>query len=463
MDNNISFSKIVATPTLNSWSQAYNAGKLFAVLSLEKTQDTPEVESLNILGKDLLERLEQEFFVIEDKNLETIKKAVTTILENPVQGVTVSLAVGAFVSNVLYLFGLGNAKVFIKRDENLGLALDAENADAKNIASSSGFLKEKDLITLTTAAFSEVVNREDLASGLNGFEPSEITEILAPKIHKAENGKISAIVIKYQNPLPEPTVMPDDLDEGLMEKEVMDEKAIVETEEAPSPVPPFVKYLTLIKSKFKMPNIKIQSAKKLYLIIAAAIVALLISGIVLGIQQKNNAKMKALFDQIYPQAEKKYDEGQGLADINRIYARDSLLAAQKILNENKEKFPAKSKESSQIQDLLKKIDAGLAQVSPVDKSGLDRSSLSVSVVNGSGTEGAAGRGAAILKKFGYNVVSTGNADNFNYKGLTIKVKKEKNAFLNLLKQDLAKDYTITASSSDLSPSSLSDVLIIVGK
>ena len=66
MDNNISFSKIVATPTLNSWSQAYNAGKLFAVLSLEKTKDPSEIESLNMLGKDLLERLEQEFFVIED-------------------------------------------------------------------------------------------------------------------------------------------------------------------------------------------------------------------------------------------------------------------------------------------------------------------------------------------------------------------------------------------------------------
>ncbi|MDP2585868.1 MAG: hypothetical protein Q8P29_03235, partial [Candidatus Levybacteria bacterium] len=73
MDNNISFSKIVATPTLNSWSQAYNAGRLFAVLSLEKTKDAPnEIDSLNVLGKDLLERLEQEFFAIEDKNLESI-------------------------------------------------------------------------------------------------------------------------------------------------------------------------------------------------------------------------------------------------------------------------------------------------------------------------------------------------------------------------------------------------------
>ena len=68
MDHNLSFSKIVATPTLNAWSQAYNAGKLFAVLSLEKTKDPSGIESLNMLGRDLLERLEQEFFAIEDKN-----------------------------------------------------------------------------------------------------------------------------------------------------------------------------------------------------------------------------------------------------------------------------------------------------------------------------------------------------------------------------------------------------------
>src|SRR3989344_7796526 len=114
MENNISFSKIVATPTLNSWSQAYNAGKLFAVLSLEKTEELNEtIESLNIFGKDLLERLEQEFFVIEDKNLDSIKKAISSIFEKEVKGVAISFAGGAFVNNILYLFGLGNAKVFI--------------------------------------------------------------------------------------------------------------------------------------------------------------------------------------------------------------------------------------------------------------------------------------------------------------------------------------------------------------
>ncbi|MDP4032329.1 MAG: hypothetical protein Q8P60_05645, partial [Pseudorhodobacter sp.] len=70
---------------------------------------------------------------------------------------------------------------------------------------------------------------------------------------------------------------------------------------------------------------------------------------------------------------------------------------------------------------------------------------------------------SILKDFGYNVASTGNAGNFDYEGVTIKVKKEKNNFLDLLKKDLAKDYTVAKTSSDLSPDSPTNALIIVGK
>jgi len=452
MDNNISFSKIVATPTLNSWSQAYNAGKLFAVLSLEKTKDPSEIESLNMLGKDLLERLEQEFFVIEDKNLESIKKAVATVF-----------AAGTFVNNILYLFGLGNSKVFIKRGRSLGLALVSENASSKNLASSSGFIKENDLIVLTTDAFSQVVTEEELNASLNDIEPSEITESLAPKIHKAENGKISAIVIKYQNPAAAPMDAPDDLDEGLQEKEVVIEETIIDNRETPVSVSPVTKYLDLFKSKLKISSLKIQPIKKLFLIAAVGIAVILIASVFLGIQEQNKAKSRALFAQIYPQAQKKYDEGQGLVELNKTYARDSFLAAQKILQDNKDKFPTKSKESLQTQDLLKKIKDGLSLVSPIDKSGLDRSKLSITVLNGSGVEGTAGKAANILKDFGYNVASTGNADNYNYTGVTIKVKPDQSNFLNLLKQDLAKEYTIKSTSSDLSPDSSTDALIIIGK
>lgn len=451
MDNNISFSKIAATPTLNSWSQAYNAGKLFAVLSLERTREsTRDSESLNALGKDILERLEQEFFVIEDKNLESIKKAVLTTFEKEIGDIDISFAAGAFINNVLYLFSLGNGKVFIKREGNFGPILGSENS--KEIISSSGLLKEADLIVISTNAFSEVISNDDLNSALNDSLPSEITESLAPKIHKAENGKISAIVIKYGQLKTEEII-----------EEVAPEKEIKQKDKDQKRVFPFYKYLSLLKSKISKSNIKTMPAKKLFLITAIIIVGILTSSVFLAIQQQNNAKTKAVFEKIYPQALKKYDEGQSLTDLNKNLARDSFLSAQKILQENKDKFPAKSKESIQTQDLLKKIDEGLTQVSPVDKSGLNRSKLSITVANGSGIEGTAGKAATILKDLGYNVTSTGNADNFDYQGVTIKAKKESSKFLDLLKKDLSKEYTVSLTSSDLSPDSSTDALVIIGK
>ena len=457
MENNISFSKIVATPTLSSWSQAYNAGKFFAVLSLEKTAELPtDIESLNILGKDLLERLEQEFFTIEDKNLESIKTAISNTFQNQIENVNYSFAAGAFIGNVLYLFALGRGKVFIKRGGELGRALDS-SPDAKNVVSSSGFIKDNDLIVLSTEAFSEVIANDDLNSNLIGL-PTEIAESLAPTIHKAEDGRISAIIIKYGKPQAEETI-----DEKIVAKELEE----IEQDEgimkkALSPFD-FSKYLSLLKSKLKRPNIRVHPTKKLFLIAAIVIILILISSIYFSIQSQNNEKMRTLFAQVYPQAQKKYEEGQSLLDLNKNLARDSFLNTAKILNDNKDKFPEKSKESAQVQELLKKINSGLAQVSPVDSSGLDRSKLSITVQNGSGTEGVAGKAGNILKDLGYNIVSTGNADNYNYKGITIKVKKDKSDFLDLLKKDLSKDYTINATSSDLPSDSSPDALIIIGK
>jgi hypothetical protein len=457
MDNNISFSKIVATPTLNAWSQAYNAGKLFAVLSLEKSQDYPqEAESLNVLGKNLLERLEQEFFVIEDKNLESIKKAISVTFMQEAPSIKVSFVAGVIISNILYLFGIGNAKAFIRRGRDIGLLFDSKDTTSKNVASSSGFLQETDLIILTTEAFSEIITQSDLDANLDDNEPSEITESLAPKIHKAENGKISAIVIKYGKPMTEEVI-----DEGTETEEP--EKTIQETVPEEKPILPFYKFLSSFKSIIRKPAGKIHSSKKIFLALIIIIVAILTVSILFTIRAQNNAKIKALFTEIYPQAQKKYDEGQSLLDLNRNLAYDSFLSAQKMLKENINQFPEKSQEKTQAQDLLKKVDSGLTQSSPVDKSGLDRSKLSIKVENGSGAEGAAGKAANILKTFGYNVASTGNADNYKYKGVTIKVKKNQSNFISLLKQDLSKDYTISATSSDLPDNSPTSAVVIIGK
>ena len=101
--------------------------------------------------------------------------------------------------------------------------------------------------------------------------------------------------------------------------------------------------------------------------------------------------------------------------------------------------------------------------STVDKaSGLDRANLKIIVQNGGGVAGAATKGSDILKKLGYDVVSSGNADNFDYSKTTIQVKSTKKTYLDLLKKDLSTDYTIGAFTSDYTGTD-ADAVVIIGK
>ena len=101
-------------------------------------------------------------------------------------------------------------------------------------------------------------------------------------------------------------------------------------------------------------------------------------------------------------------------------------------------------------------------VDSLDKTtGLDRKNMSVTVQNGSGEKGVAAKAADTLRGFGYNVVSAGNADNYDYSDVTIQVKSSKSDFLSLLKKDLSTSYTIGSSTSDLTATSYA--LVIIGK
>lgn len=103
-------------------------------------------------------------------------------------------------------------------------------------------------------------------------------------------------------------------------------------------------------------------------------------------------------------------------------------------------------------------------VNPVDKAtGLDRSTLSIEVQNGSGEVGVASKASDFLKSLGYKVVSIGNADTFDYQGTSVFVKDSEAKFLPLIKDDLSKQYTIGSTSATLSASSSALARVIVGK
>lgn len=94
---------------------------------------------------------------------------------------------------------------------------------------------------------------------------------------------------------------------------------------------------------------------------------------------------------------------------------------------------------------------------------LDRSSINLVVLNGSGVVGAGRKYSTYLSGLGYNVTSTGNADTFDYTGITVKVKKSKSDFGALLKKDLTSFASGSAVTTKVDDTITTDAAVIVGK
>jgi len=93
---------------------------------------------------------------------------------------------------------------------------------------------------------------------------------------------------------------------------------------------------------------------------------------------------------------------------------------------------------------------------------IDKTSISIRVLNGNGIYHTATDFSDILKKIGYtNIVGIADADNYEYKGITIKYPKAKKAEAEALKADLEEKYAV--EFLELGNVADSNIIVIVGK
>jgi hypothetical protein len=97
---------------------------------------------------------------------------------------------------------------------------------------------------------------------------------------------------------------------------------------------------------------------------------------------------------------------------------------------------------------------------PSANTDLDRSNLSIVILNGSGVSGAAKKLSDALTKLGYEIESTGNADSSDYDSTEIEISNAKKNFLNILKEDLENDYTVGDTTTTYTGEG--DAQIIIG-
>lgn len=374
--------KVAGTPSTNSWAQAYNAGKLFAVLSLEKeagqeegslpTGGETEAQPLASLGKDLLDKLQKEFFSLENKDLPSVKLAIETTLKETPADVKVCLVVGCISQNALYIFTTGNGEVFIKRDGQSGVLLSQEE-EGTGIKSASGFLQAGDIFFLKTKKFKDVVSNDLLSSKLDSSDISEIAETLMPLVHKEGeiNGAAACLIFMVQG---EEAVNEDETEEKEnittlppidnarpIENPQEEIKTSAGDEDASEPKKEnFMGKVFLVPGKvFRIKPAGLGGRRKLILVAAIAILLILGVGIFMGIRNNQTAQQKALFTEVYEEAHGKFEEGKALQDLNAELAHDNFEEAQKILNENKDKFQKNSEEEKKILDLLSQVNSVL--------------------------------------------------------------------------------------------------------
>ncbi len=357
----LAYAKIVATPTDTGWSQVYNAGSLFAILSLTvKDKVTLGEISLPAIGKDILNNLEAEFFTLEEKNLRSVKAAIEKSFEKITPEIVADACLAYFKDNLLYVFMLGKGKILMKRDEKLGLLLE-KNVAGTPLLTASGRLQQGDIILLQTDHFTQNVPDANINAAFELQLPNDIAESLSPHVHEKEDGSQAAIIIAYngavktqnpleenielvREPLPAKTNNPPFMDRLKADQPNTDKKA-----------------LSLIKSalgglkKLKLPIPHLAKKQIGALGLGVILLILLVVSIIFTKTQQENTKYEILYRQISAQAQKNYDEGKALAKLNQNLAQDDFIKAEKVLKENMSKFKTNSKELAKLQALLNQI------------------------------------------------------------------------------------------------------------
>lgn len=94
---------------------------------------------------------------------------------------------------------------------------------------------------------------------------------------------------------------------------------------------------------------------------------------------------------------------------------------------------------------------------------VDKTKVSIQVLNGSGIAGEANKMKTLLEEKGYTVEGTGNAKSYEYKQTEIQVTADNEAFISFLTADLAGSYVVGSSAATLKSSLPYNVVVIVGK
>jgi hypothetical protein len=144
----------------------------------------------------------------------------------------------------------------------------------------------------------------------------------------------------------------------------------------------------------------------------------------------------------------------GAAAGGLFYFKDSIMNTfnEKAYNQQ----PVAGEESTGLEVIQ-------PETTPVPTEEVDFSQYSVSVLNGSGVAGEAGKMKSSLEELEFKQISTGNASSQDYTATTISVKEGvPEAVFESIRELIKEDYAVVMSEDRLNEDSAFDVIMIIG-
>lgn len=378
--SNLASGKVVATPTLTGWSQAYIAGGFFVAFSLSLEKEDEAIH-LHIIGKQCLNDLEAEFFALEEKSLVSIKEALLHIIDQLPKEISVSASIGFVKNDILYLFLYGSGSILFLRDGEFAALLSQAESN-KAIQTASGTLRHGDVFVLETGQFEKIISQDKIKNVLMQQSIDEATETLSPLVHGVTEGGAVAIFVTY-------STREETASDTFMQAQENEEEESTDLELPPTPLPPqttieeeitqqsmpqatqrthalqIKKLMQTLLYMLPLPKTRLSHQRKIILTVATALIIVLFASIILKNQNEQNKRTKVLFAQFYEPAQKHFDDGQGLLTLNAGLAKDELDTAKKLLEDAKGKFPNNTPEEKKRLALLTSVQQSLEQVSGI--------------------------------------------------------------------------------------------------
>jgi len=244
--------------------------------------------------------------------------------------VGLEITAGVLWQGVWYFACLGEGRVLVKRGPTLSAVLVGgapEGAD-EGIVSASGKAEEGDLVILGGKDFFEIINQKTIQKSLESNVPQEIVEMLSPILAEKEGrGAAAALVVKLK-------------------------KGKGETKDAEAGG----------RKEKKIGRRKFQLRRPIFKRIGALLLVLLLGAGVLGVVLTRRGKSRRQqFDQIFSQAQEKYQEAEAIAPLDHVQATVFLGELRELIDQMKALDGAFDQEIQTLEEKARTLSSGLGE------------------------------------------------------------------------------------------------------